>query len=723
MKKVTILVLLFIIKICYAQEAKSIQYHVNKIKIDGKLDESIWNKIKPFSGFYNYYPNDEGKAINKTVVKMFHDRNYLYIGAIYYDTTSENKISSLKRDGQGNIVVFSDAFGIVLDPFNTKNNGYFLAVNAGNSQFDALVNFNGTRYRYNESWDAIWKSETSTVGNKKIYEIAIPFKAFSYDVNRPTWGIQFFVRDFKKNIWMTLTDMSRDYIHYDLRFTENIKIEQLPEKNESRFTVTPSITYNYHQDVKANTKKSTFKHSLDAQYSITSSLRLGATINPDFSQIDVDKQITNLTRFNVSFPERRNFFLEDSDLFTNLGSDGVNPFYSRRIGSKSDIQFGLKLSGNITENSRIGFLDVQTEKDDNAKSQNYSATVFQQKIFQQFTATGYLINRQETTSFKWLSDYNRVAGLNLNYRSKNKKWTGVMNYGKSFTSTISDKTSYYSLNTSYNKREVTASFSINNVDKNYITDVGFVPRLTNYDALNDAVVREGYMNVNGKLSLTKFFKDSNIFDSYRYLRLNNSNYWDESGKLSESYTFFNNALWFKDLSSIYINIYHNYINLKYDFDPLRNGNSIIPDVYNFMATQLGYKSVNNTSFYYDTAVRYGTYYNGHRLSSFNSFGYRLLPYANLSLEYQMNTIDLKKLGEKTFHLAQITGEIFFSNKLSWTNYVQYNTQKNNFNVNSRLQWEYKPLSYLYLVVTDNYNKTIYRTNWGVAFKMNYRFDF
>jgi len=91
----------------------------------------------------------------------------------------------------------------------------------------------------------------------------------------------------------------------------------------------------------------------------------------------------------------------------------------------------------------------------------------------------------------------------------------------------------------------------------------------------------------------------------------------------------------------------------------------------------------------------------------------------------VNAIDLEELGKETFHLARFTGQVFFNNRLNWTTYVQYNTQGNNFNINSRLQWEYKPLSYVYLVVTDNYNSspTLDRTNWGVAFKMNYRFDF
>jgi hypothetical protein len=103
--------------------------------------------------------------------------------------------------------------------------------------------------------------------------------------------------------------------------------------------------------------------------------------------------------------------------------------------------------------------------------------------------------------------------------------------------------------------------------------------------------------------------------------------------------------------------------------------------------------------------------------------YRLMPLARLQIRYERNGIDLKELGSETFHLARFTGEIFFSNRLNWTTYIQYNTQFDNFNVNSRLQWEYKPLSYIYLVISDNYNQDIVRKNWGVAFKMNYRFDF
>jgi hypothetical protein len=139
--------------------------------------------------------------------------------------------------------------------------------------------------------------------------------------------------------------------------------------------------------------------------------------------------------------------------------------------------------------------------------------------------------------------------------------------------------------------------------------------------------------------------------------------------------------------------------------------------------KIGYNFTNNQRFRYRFNLRKGTYYNGKRTTGEFYTNYQLLPFANLELSYEVNKIDLNNLGQETFHLTRFTGEVFFNNRLNWTTYVQYNTQSDNFNINTRLQWEYKPLSYIYLVVTDNFNQQIARRNWGIAFKMNYRFDF
>ncbi|OSY88230.1 hypothetical protein WH52_05465 [Tenacibaculum holothuriorum] len=710
---------------CFGQNNPTIPFFKEEIKVDGNLNEAVWNQAQEFSGFYNFYPNDEGKSKNKTVVKMFHDGEKLYISAIYFDTTSKNNISTLKRDNHGGSVVHSDAFGVVLDPFNKENNGYYFTINAGNAQLEALIDFDGTDYSQNESWNATWESKTKVEGTKKIYEMAIPFKALNYDIANNTWGIQFFYRDFKIPLWMTYTDLARNYIQYDLRFTKDVVIENLPQKSASRFTATPSITYNYQKNVTDDTHQSVFTPSLDIQYNLTSSLRLDASINPDFSQIDVDQQVTNITRFAVNFPERRNFFLENSDLFNTLGTFGVNPFYSRRIGATTNMQFGIKLSGNVSSNTRIGVLNAQTEEEESNPAQNYAVLVGRQKLSDAFTTTAYLVNRQETDGFSFKNDYNRVLGLNFNYKSKNNKWSGQTNFGKSYSDGLKSDNNFFNIEGQYNTRETYFKGAFKSVDKNFIADVGFTPRLYNFDAINQQTIRESYLDSYINFQKRHYPKNSKTIDNYRYLYLENDMFFSSDGTLTESNTSIGNTIWFKkNLAAVYLYVANRYNNLKYGFDILGNGNPIQPGIYNDFYTFFGYNnSASNTNFYYSLRGTYGEYFGGKRYAAEVWTGYRMLPFANIAIEYKQNYIDLNNLGKETFHLLNFTGEVFFSNRLNWTTYVQYNTQRDNFNINSRLQWEYKPLSYVYLVVTDNFNKRISRQNWGVAFKMNYRFDF
>ncbi|PCI31194.1 MAG: hypothetical protein COB60_12500 [Flavobacteriaceae bacterium] len=723
MRRIIFVLVLFSWVFTTQAQTDKIIFNDSTIQLDGELNEPIWSALDPQSGFIKYIPDNGALAANKTEVKVFHNGKNLYISAVYYDTTSAVQIGSLKRDDIRSSGGNSDSFTIVIDTYNQQQSGYFFCVNMGGALIDALVYRSGDGFWISRSWNTLWNAKTSVKGNLKIFEVEIPLKALGFKEDKPTWGLMFHTRDIKINQWTTSTPIERNYRQFDLRFSKTFEVENLVENKSSRFAVTPSITMSHQEEVVNNTKDSNFKPSLDLQYNLSSSLKLDATINPDFSQIDVDQQITNLSRFAVYFPERRNFFLENSDLFNGLGVQGVNPFYSRRIGADSDISFGVKLSGNILKKTRLGLLNVATKEKEDIPSQNYSALVLQQLLSNAFTATAFFINRQQTDGFSLLEDYNRVGGLNLNYKSKNNKWMGLANIAESFTSELSGDTNFYNLGVWYNSLITAWSASIKKVDKNYNTDVGFVPRLYNYDATSETTIREGYTNANGRLSLTHFPTNSNAIDSYRYLLIINNSYWDEQGSLTQSSSTYNNRLWFKDRSTVSAFIKHEYEYLKYGFDPLQNGNSIMPGVYNYYRVGVGYNSVANKSFQYDLNFDYGGYYNGNRNRSSINVQYRLLPLARLQMRYEINVLDLKELGENTFHLARFTGEIFFSNRLNWTTYVQYNSQYNNFNINSRLQWEYKPLSYLYLVVSDDYTQDLVRNSWGIAYKMSYRFDF
>lgn len=701
-------------------QIKNIQFIDTEINIDGKFDEAVWQELEVYTSFYNLLPIDEGFAENQTAVKIFHNGTHLYVSAIYKDTTSKIQVSSLKRDVS---IALSDAFVMVLDTQNQQQNGNLFAVNSYGTQVDGLIERVNDGYNLNFNWNAVWQAKTFVNGTQKNYEIAIPLKALNYTKNSKTFGVQFYVRDIKNNTWTIFSNVKRNYYTFDLRFFTPFKVENLPQKATSRFAVTPSVTVNYQRNIPLSEEEINFTPSIDIQYNVTSSLKLDATINPDFSQIDVDEQVTNLTRFAINFPERRNFFLESSDLFSNLGVDNVNPFYSRRIGSESAIQFGLKLSGNVAAKTRIGVLNVQTAKKTEVASQNFAVLVAEQQLTKNFTATGFLINKQTASNFEVSNAYNRVGGVNVNYKSDNNKWLGLANFGKSFTSDIEGNSNFYNLGVWYNKRGFSWNTSAKKVAKNYITSVGFTPRLYNYDAINNTVIREGYTQTSAGIEYEKFYNDSKTINFIRFFNYSNDMYFDAAGKRNQTTHYLNSALFFKDLSAVYYVITYNDLDLKYGFDPLGNRNSLVPGSYKYGILKVGYNSASNKKIIYRINAQRGTYYGGDRTTAGGYVNYQVLPFANFKLSYDINKIDLNELGKETFHLTRFTGEVFFNNQLNWTTYVQYNTQGDNFNINTRLQWEYKPLSYMYLVLTDNFNKEIKRQNFGVAFKMNYRFDF
>ena len=719
MKKLFVILLLSFIARGFSQKP-TITYVDAKIEVDGKFDESVWNLLPDYTGFYNYAPTDIGLAKNQTVVKLFHNGDYLYISLIYTDTTSKTQVNSLKRDVP---IGLSDGFAVVLDTQNQQQNAYYFSVNSYSTQIDGIVERVNEGFDFSTSWSTVWSAKAFMNGKRKQYELAIPLKSLNFNTNNTVFGVQFYVRDIKNNSWTIFKNVKRNYRPFDLRFTEKFIVDNLPTKSNSRFTVTPSVTANYQNDVVYSSNQTSFKPSIDVQYNVTSSLKLDATINPDFSQIDVDQQVTNLTRFAVNFPEQRNFFLENADLFSNLGVSGVNPFYSRRIGSSSDIQFGLKLSGNISPKTRIGILNVQTEKEIGVASQNFGVLVAEHQLTKNFTSTGFVINKQETDKFSLKGDFNRVAGVNLNYKSNNNKWTGVLNYGKSFNDALSKNNSFYNASIYFNKRGFNFNSSVRKLDKNYITEVGFTPRLYHYDAINNVSVREGYLQTTAGVVYQKFYEKSKTINNIRYLNYSNNTYFDEAGNVSQTSHFLNSAVFFKDLSAFYYVFNYDEVDLKYGFDPLRNGNAINPGKYSFGILKVGYNSANNQKLRYRVNVQKGNYYGGKRTTAGAYLNYQMLPFANFELTYDVNKIDLNQLGMQTFHLTRFTGEVFFNNRLNWTTYLQYNTQRDNFNVNTRLQWEYKTLSYIYLVLTDNFNQDITRQNFGVAFKMNYRFDF
>ena len=702
-------------------QGQTIPYFETPIKADGILNETAWEEITPFNGFHNFFPINEGKASMDTDIKVFHDGKYLNLAFVYHDSLEEIRVNSLKRDDYGTGFHLSDCVGVIIDPYSNQNRGYFFAINGAGAQLDALIaNYDAE----NLSWDAIWESGHSVQGTQKVYEMKIPLSAISYDEHISNWSFQFYTRDAKDRMYTVWNKFQRGFLQFDTRFLKPIEMESLKPSKAFKTTLIPALTGAYEKVTKTNASSTNLQPSLDLQYKISDGLRLDATLNPDFSQVDVDQQVTNLTRFNIVFPERRNFFIENSDLFTTLGAaSDINPFFSRFIGAQQDILFGLKLSGNVSPNTRIGLLNVQSKLDDFETTQNYTVAVAKQQLNPVFNVAGYLVNRQNTEQFSLKDDYNRVAGLKMNYLSKKRKWSGFTTYSHSFNNDQKNEAYAFSIENNYNTRTLSFGTKVNSVGKNYITDIGFVPRINNYDALKDTIIRNGYTQLNQSLTFNYFPKNQNIIQTWRLASANLDVYLDERGNMLETNLFYNMALFFTNQTSTYINLYHDDIKLKYAFAPFGNENLIFPGNYQNSAIRLGWNSDYTRNAFGSINMQLGRFYQGDRMRFGAKAGYRVLPILNLELNYEYNSFSFDELGKQNLHLMGLTTEVFFSNKLNWTTYFQYNEQIDNFNINSRLQWEYKPLSFLYLVITNNYTGNLASKNWGFSLKINRRLNF
>lgn len=710
-------VLFFFTLLSYAEQdgANAIHFINEQPVIDGNLSEPVWEKIEAFTDFHNYFPIDEGLAENQTEVKVFHNQQYLFVGVVYHDSDSKNNISSLKRDIYYDAMFVSDCFGIILDPYNEGNNGYFFGVNASGVQFDALV---GNINNINESWSAIWQSKVSKQGKDKYYEIAIPLNAINFNPQKNEWGVQFYTNNTKQNQFTTWAKSARNYNPYDLRFTKKTSIDSLPNKVSRKFSVVPSITFNHANNKILNTKKSRFIPSIDGQYNINSSLRLDLTVNPDFSQVEVDQQVTNLTRFAINFPERRKFFLENSDLFTNLGTYWSDPFYSRRIGAETDILFGAKISGNIGDKTRIGLLNTQTKDEEVTKGKNYSVLVGRHSLSNAFNTTLFFINSQQK------GNYNRVAGADINFKSGNNKWLSKLNYAKAFANEVADENNFFNAELVYQTKKLYWTGSYQKANKNYVPELGFIPFLYNFDAVSGQTTREGFSIIETEFEMRHFPEKSKRIDWLRRILIENRSILNKDNSLRQNNLFVSPfSIRFKDRSYVYISFTSTFENLNYNFDFLQNGKVITPGKYNYTFGRVGFWSQTNKKTYYTIKLEYGQFYKGLRKNAAFTLVHRLLPIAALSASYEINGVDLHELGVKTFHLAKLTTEIYLNNRLNWTTYLQYNTQQNNFNINSRVQWEYQPLSYVYLVLSNNYDNELSVKNWGLSFKINKRFDF
>jgi hypothetical protein len=351
LKKSLLFVFLLFYSISALAQKKNEAYQLNlrrtthPITIDGIMDEQGWQEAQVATDFNMVLPMDTSAAQVRTNVKMTYDDTHLYLIAVcYHALPGRYMVESLRRD-------FSfgknDNFLLFMDPFDDQTNGFSFGANAAGAQWDGLMYEGG---KVDLSWDNKWTSVVKNYEDKWIFEMAIPFKTIRYKKGITKWGINFSRLDLKTTEKSSWAPVPRQFPTASLAYSGTLNWDQPPPAAGVNVSVIPyalgGVAKNYSTGSKNNYRRDA---GVDAKIAVTSSLNLDLTVNPDFSQVDVDRQVTNLDRFELFFPERRQFFIENGDLFTNFGYQSLRPFFSRRIGLGTPIHFGARLSGKINK--------------------------------------------------------------------------------------------------------------------------------------------------------------------------------------------------------------------------------------------------------------------------------------------------------------------------------------------------------------------------------------
>ena len=681
------------------------------INIDGILDEEPWKTAERTGKFQRVTPTDTGYASAQTEVMLTYDETNFYIGIICYDPTpGKRPVESLRRDYS---FMRNDNFTLFLDTYNDQTNGFAFGVSAAGAQTEGLQ-YDGTKVLY--SWDIKWRSAVKSYDDRWVTEFSIPFRSIRYFEGDNEWGINFGRLDLKTNEKSSWAPMPRQFPHCSLPFTGTLVWDKPMSKAGLRFSLIPYVTAKTTRDNQAGENaKWNGNAGFDAKMILSTSMNLDFTVNPDYSQVEVDRQQTNLDRFELFFPEKRQFYLENSDLFASLGSETVRPFFSRRIGLNNPVLAGARLSGKLGNNWRIGLMDIQTGEKEDIRASNYLVAALQRSVFSRSNISAFFINKQvmdikSDTSFTG-NRFNRVAGLEYNLASPDNRWTGKAFYHQSFQNSTTIEDAAMAANLTFSSQYLTATLNQSLVGAGYIAETGYVRR-------------RGYYEIN-PIFQYKFFPNSNTV-TYHGPGVKMDMFFTPSLSLTDRETQLSYSVEWTNKSITSIDVKETYIRLQAPYDPTNTGGVQLSADEDFHWKEVGASFISDTRKQFNVMLssRYGGYYNGSRLTLNGEINYRFQPYGSLALVTTYNNISLP-LPYNSAELLLIGPRLdfTFTDKLFFTSFIQYNNQIDNLNLNLRFQWRFAPVSDLFIVYTENSFPADYSIkNRGLVVKLSYWFN-
>lgn len=661
-----------------AQAVDNPQININKIsrdkapRIDGNLSDPVWRTAPIIDQFYQINPVEGGAPSERTEVRIIYSDSHLYIGATMHDTSPEDITAKvMTRDTD---VDKDDFIQIFIDSYDSARDSHFFMVSPTGARRDGLTENNR---KFAPEWDTIWGAKTRITDEGWTAEIAIPFRSFAYDKNAESWGFQIRRNIARKNEEIAWSQISQDLPPFDVSGIGRISGIENTQVGRG-LDVQTFVTGRAVHDWESGDSQTEFDPSANLYYRITPSLTGTVTVNTDFSDTPLDPRQVNTDRFSLFFPETREFFLQDQNLFAFGGrpfraSNGL-PFFSRRVGIVGglpvDIDGGAKLSGSLGP-VNIGALTAVTGERGALDSQTLSVARLSADVGDG-SRVGMIVTDGDPTG----ATDNTVWGLDAQYKTKfdsGRNFAADAYYLNSQSDSAARDGESYGFEVAFPNDKVNWFIRAKQLDEGYNPALGF----TNRNAIRE---------YNTQFRLRRRYKDSNIrYDSAGFF---GTRVTDLSDTQESSQTgIFGQRVW-QDGSNLLGFAFHNAEHLGATFN-LPGGASVPAGKYNWMRYSSQYDTGPSRDWRLVGELEIGDWYDGDRTLYNMSAEYRPTKHLNFKGGYRQNDISVSG-GDVQIKVASIDAIVNITPDMQISNQLQYDNISEGLGYFGRFRWAIRP---------------------------------
>jgi hypothetical protein len=677
------------------------------IRVDGRLDEALYSATDAIEAFVQQEPDEGRPATERTEAWVFFDDDTIYVAARCWESRPERRVANeMRRDT--NQLRQNDTFAVLFDTFHDRRNGYLFTANAIGGMGDSQITDEGPP---NVDWNTVWKFETGEFEGGWTVEMAIPFKSLRYQPGREqTWGINLRRVVRWKNEWSYLAQVPRALTTFRgiLKVSSAATLVGLEAPSGTRMielkpyalsglatdtTVTPRLS-----------NDATRRIGGDLRYGVTQNLTVDVTVNTDFAQVEVDEQQVNLTRFNLFFPEKRDFFLENLGTFAFAGrasaglgaGSGVTPylFFSRRIGLDGarvpSLRAGARLNGKVGRFT-MGLLTVRTGglaplegQSQGIEPASFTVARAKRDILRR-SSIGAMVTHRSATPGRVGSNLGYGLDATLSFYQNVRVDTyvaGTQTEGRS-----GDDLSYRGL-FDYNGDRYGFTAERLVVEPNFLPEIGFLRRTD---------MRRNFLQARFSPRPTRIphIRKFTTQGSINYLT-NNQDRLDTR----EIAGVFQTELVNTDVAGVmYTDTFDRPVR---PFD-VATGVRIPVGRYNFHTLQLSYTGGQQRRISGAIVYETGTYYGGTQQSvSVNSARMEITARMSVEPSVSVNFVDLPQ-ASFTATVVRTRATYTITSRMFVSAIAQYNSTTASRGSNLRLRWEYAPGSELFVVYTDDYD--------------------